>query len=127
VRAPQVDVAVLQTRVLTHVDVLFHGERRRLAGIEDEQLFGDDFDFAGCDVQVDGVGGALLDDALDGDDVFRAKLLGASVQGGIGVGAEDDLGDAFAVAQVNEDHAAEIAAAVHPAHEHDAAAVVGDS
>ena len=38
---------------------------------------------------------------------------------GIVLGIEDDLRDPFAVAKVDEDHAAVIAAAVHPAGEKD--------
>jgi hypothetical protein len=37
-------------------------------------------------------------------------------------GPEDALRDAFAVAQVDKDHSAQVAAAMNPAHEHDALA-----
>ena len=47
------------------------------------------------------------------------------MQGGAVVLVEDDLGDAGAVAHVDEDEVAEVAAAVHPAHEDDARAGVG--
>jgi hypothetical protein len=42
-----------------------------------------------------------------------------------GLGVEDDLGDAEAVAEVEEDEAAVVAAAVDPAHEGDGFAGVG--
>ena len=51
--------------------------------------------------------------------------FGARVHGGIHVGVKHRLGDAFAVAQVDEDHPAEVAPAVHPTHEYDALAGVG--
>ena len=38
---------------------------------------------------------------------------------------ENDLGHTLAVAQVNEDHLAEVAAAVHPAHQKHALAGIG--
>ena len=44
---------------------------------------------------------------------------GSGLQLGAGVGLEDDLGDPVAVAQVDEDQAAEVAPGVDPAVEHD--------
>jgi hypothetical protein len=38
---------------------------------------------------------------------------------------EDELADAVAVAEVDEDHATEIAAAMNPSHQNDALADVG--
>ena len=63
---------------------------------------------------------AQLDQAFDRDHVLRAQHSAAAVHGRVDVLVEDDLGDAVAVAQMNEDHAAQVAAAVHPAHQHDA-------
>ena len=40
------------------------------------------------------------------------------MQGRVSLLVENDLGDAGAVAHINEDEVAEIAAAVHPAHKH---------
>ena len=54
-----------------------------------------------------------------------ASMLGFGVDGWVAIGVEDELRDAFAVAQVDEDHAAQIAAAVHPAHQDGALAGVG--
>ena len=43
--------------------------------------------------------------------------MGLLVGIGLGLGVEDDLHDAFAVAQVDEDDPAVVAAAMHPAHQ----------
>ena len=51
--------------------------------------------------------------------------FGLVVNLGAGVGGDDDLRDAAAVAQIEEDEVAEIAAAVHPSHEHNFRAGVG--
>ena len=62
-------------------------------------------------------GAALLDAALHGNHVFRAKLLRLLVQRRIGLRAKYQLGHSVAVAQMNKDHAAQVAPAVHPAHQ----------
>ena len=124
-RPAQVEVAVLEAHLFVG-DVGVGGrEGQRLAVVEDAQLVGDDFDFAGGDVLVDGVGVAQLDVADDGDDELGAHGLGLGVHGGAGFGGDDDLGDAAAVAQVEEDEVAEIAAAVDPSHENDFGAGIG--
>ena len=43
-----------------------------------------------------------------------------SCSAGAGFGGDDDLRDAGAVAQIEKDEVAEVAAPVHPAHEDDA-------
>jgi hypothetical protein len=49
-----------------------------------------------------------------------ADLLGAIVHFGVEPFVEDDLGDTLTVAQMDEDHLAEISAAMDPTH-HDGA------
>ena len=58
------------------------------------------------------------DGPLDSDHVLVAELAGAVLQLGPGVGLEDDLGEAVAVAHVDEDEAPEVAPGVDPAVEH---------
>ena len=65
--------------------------------------------------------------AFDRYDVFETEQFGLLVDVGVGVHAEDHLRHALAVTQVNEDHAAQIAAAVDPAHQQDALAGVGQA
>lgn len=55
------------------------------------------------------------DRAPDAGDIFVAQLAGVRLKKGAGVGLEDDLGDAIAVAQVDEEQAAEISPGVDPA------------
>jgi hypothetical protein len=68
-----------------------------------------DFDLAGGQVGIDGAFGAVIDDALDGDDVFGADGLGQTVGLGVGLRVEDQLGEAFAVSEIDEDDAAVVA------------------
>ena len=124
-RAAQIHVAVLQADVFADADFLFHGERRRARFVEDPDLRRHHFDFAGGQVGIHGLGRALLHRAFHRDHVFGAHLFGALVNGRIDIFVEDRLGEAFAVAQVDEDHAAVIAPPVDPAHQEDLLARVG--
>ncbi len=87
----------------------------------------------GREVRVDGAVRARAHPARHGDDELVAQLLGDGERRRA-VGVADDLHQAFAVAQIDEDHAAMVAAAMRPAHQRDglaevaavdAAAVVG--
>ena len=56
------------------------------------------------------------DDPPDADDVLVAEVLGLAASGAaLGAGLEDDLGQAVAVAEVDEDQAAVVATGVDPA------------
>ncbi len=79
-----------------------------------------DLDLAGREARVLAAGRAPLDGAVDLDDVFVVQLGGDRVRLGRGRRVDRDLDDAGAVAQVDEDQAAVVAHAVHPALEHDA-------
>ena len=77
-----------------------------------------DLDLAGRQLGVDVV--AARDDAAgDGDAELGAQLAGERVRLGVDVGTEDHLRDAGAIAKIDEDAAAVIAARGHPAHEDD--------
>ena len=124
-RAAQVDVTVLQA----HFFVGQHGvggrEGQRLAVVQQAQLVGDDFDLAGRDVFVDGARIAQLHVPDDGEHKLRAHGIRLVVDLGAGVGRDDHLRDAAAVAQVEEDEVAEIAPLIDPSHEHNLRAGVG--
>lgn len=125
--AAEIDIAVLEASFFADVDVVFHREGRGLGLVQDPELVDNNFHLAGGDGWIDGIGAALFDNAFDGDDVFVTDFFGAGVHGGIGFHTEDGLGDAGAIAQVDEDDAAQIATAVHPAHQEDALAFVGQT
>src|SRR5579862_6940609 len=123
--AAQVDVAILQAHLFVGQGSIARKERRVLGFVEDAEFIGDKFDLAGGDVLVDGIGVAQLDGTNDSDDVLVAQQFGFLVEGSIALAAEDDLGDARAVADVDEDDGAEVAAAVDPSHEHGLFAGIG--
>ena len=115
--ATHVEVAVLQPGFFADLVGFIGDEGGVVAVVEHDAVGGVNFDLAGVEL---GVFAAFADDALtgDGDDVFAAQLLGHAVGVG-GFGVEDDLGDAVAVAQVDEAHAAVVAVVVDPAAEGD--------
>ncbi len=78
--AAQVDVAILQAHFFVGKNCLAGKKRRRLRFVQDAQFFGDQLDFAGRDVLIDGLGIALLDVADDGDHIFIAQCRGFFVR-----------------------------------------------
>ena len=126
VRAAQIDVAILQARVFLDVDVFFHRERRRARFVQDPELLDHHFHFAGRDGGIDGVRRRAASPGLRPRSRIRRRAASDFlVQLRRRVGVEDELRDALAVAQVDEQHAAQIAAAMHPAHQDGAFAGVG--
>ena len=108
-------------------------KRRCRRCIEDLDRIGQHFDFARREIRIDRALGPRADAACHRDAVFAAQLF-CSCERRRTIGIADDLHDAFAIAQVNEDDAAVIATPVHPSHEGnglsqvaavDAAAIVG--
>ena len=121
--APQVEVAVAQPRLLRILLVAEHDQRQfvRLA----QHLDGADehLDLAGADLGVDQLGVALLDLAVDPHAPFAAQRLHDAEDRAVGIA--HDLGDAVVVAQIDEQHAAMVAHAVHPSGEADGLAHIG--
>ena len=116
--AAQVDVAMLEADFFV-LDGFFGGrERRQSRVIEDAQFGGFDLDFAGRHLGIDSVLVAQAHLADGGDDVLRPHLFALRVAFGSEFFVEHNLGNAAAVAQVEEDEVAVIAAAVDPAHQH---------
>ena len=122
--AADVEVTVFETEVFVG-DAAFDGEGEDVGFAYDGQGGGDDFDLAGGEAGVFGAGEAGGDEAGDGDDVLAAEAVGLVGDLGVFIGAEDDLGDAFAVTEIDENNAAVIAAGIDPAAEGDGGVGVG--
>jgi hypothetical protein len=90
----------------------WNGGRHRC--VENFDRFRQHLDRAGNQIGVDRSIGARAHATGDRDAVLAAQLLGGGERRGA-VGIEHDLHDPFAVAQVDEDDAAVIAAPMHPA------------
>ena len=114
--AAQVHIAILEADLLV-LDGFFGRRKRRQAGVvQYAQLGGFNFDFAGGHLGIDGVGRAQAYLAHRGDNVLRADLFAFGVAIGNQLLIQHDLRNAGAVAQVEEDQVAVIAAAIYPAH-----------
>ena len=87
------------------------------ASLRRRRLVARSFDVAGGHVGVFEAGGAAADGAGDGDDELGAGGFGFEVGAGWRRTCRGRLGDAGAVAEVEEDEVAVVAAAVDPAHE----------
>ena len=112
----QIHVTVFQTRVFVNVVGIIHGERRSAALIEDPHFVHKQFYFTSVQSRVNGIGSAQQNFAFHGHHKFRAQHFRLGVDCGINVRFKNNLGDAEAIPQVNEDDSAQIAAAVHPSH-----------
>ena len=124
--AAQVQVAVSQPCRLVDVRLLVDGEGGRERRVEDRRAARGHLDGSGVEVRVLGPRLAGHDLAFDLEHVLTAYLRGDLEGFGSVLGVEHDLHQAGRVAQVDEDEAAVVAAAVHPPGERDRLAGVLD-
>jgi hypothetical protein len=75
-RAAQIDVAILQPRLLGNIRVIADRKRGRPGIVEQADLPRTDLDRAGRDLGVDGFRRAIFDLPDDRDDELRAEPLG---------------------------------------------------
>ncbi len=111
-RTAQVQHAVREAGGFRQV-VVVQLERRGDRRVQDLDFLAEHFDFAGGQFGVGRARRTLAHQAGDADAEFIAQALGGG-EGGV-VRIEHDLRQARAVAQVDEDDPAVVAAAVHPA------------
>ena len=118
--AADIEVAVAQADVLAGLDVVLDLEGRGLRGVEDLDMRDQDLDLARRELGIGLALGTLAHHAGDLDGPLGANGLGGVERRAAGVlGVEGDLGHAVAVAQVDEDETAVVAAAPHPTGEGD--------
>jgi hypothetical protein len=124
----KVEIAVLQADLFVgDRRIIRDGEGRRPGVVQQQEGIGDEFDVAGGHVGVGEACAAGADAAGDGDDVLGPRGLGLGVGQRRGFFVEHHLRDAGAVAEVEEDEVAVVAAAVHPAHQGNGFAGVRDA
>ncbi len=111
--AAQIEVAVLQSQLLTRRFVQLKRQRRTFA--QHGQRRGVDLDLAGGDLRVGVAFRADLDDAGHRYAEFRTQPVSLRQHLSVLGVAEHHLCDARSVPQIDEDHAAVVAAASHPA------------
>ena len=121
--AAQVEVAVAQAQRLVDALVV-ELERQHRRGRQYLEPLDVHLDPARVQARVDRLRGTGADHALGLDDELGAQGVGDGVGGRLLVGIEDELDEAGLVAQVDEDEAAVVAAARHPARQRDPGALV---
>jgi hypothetical protein len=117
-RPTEVVDPVSETHGLIHVDVVFDRKGRCCGRVENSDLPSQHFNLTGGQLRVRRFGASGLDTAAHGEDVLGANLLCPLVRLGRRVGLEHDLGQSGSIAKVDEDHAAVVSTAVHPAEQH---------
>ena len=110
--AAQVQVPVFHADILSAVALVFDGEGRGDALVEDVDGVHLDFDVARIHLRVLAL--ALQDFAGSLDDKFPSQRSGGFHQLGGGVGLHHQLRDAIAVAQVDEGHSSQFAGLLDP-------------
>ncbi len=110
--ATQIEVAVLEPDFLAHLLVELEGQRLR--AVEELQLTRQQLHAPGRKIGVHRSGRPLAHPSLDSDHELIAQPLGLA-ENLRRIGIEDDLQQALAIAQIDEDDPAMITPAVHPA------------
>ena len=110
--AAQVEIAVFCTDVFAAVALLFNGEGRGERFVEDIDGFETDFDVSGVDFGV--LAGAFDHCSRRLNHEFAPEGGGGFHQCGVGISLHHELCDSITVAKVNEGHASEFTAALHP-------------
>jgi len=124
IRTTEIKEAVGQAQILM-ADALVHREGRNLGAVQDGERGDDHLDGAGRELRVLGSLEAGDDLTGHGDHVLRAQGVRRGSGISMKLGAEHDLGDAVAVAQIDEDHPAMVPAGGNPAAEGRLSANVG--
>ena len=120
----QVEEAVSETQILM-ANALIHREWRNLGAVEDRQRGHDHLDPTGRKLCVLRSLKTGYDLAGDGHHILRTERVGGGSGLSMKLGAEHDLGDAVAVAQIDEDHPSMVAAGGYPAAEGRLSADIG--
>ena len=115
-RLAQVKVAVLQAHQLVFIGVIVDVNRRRGRCVEQHGLFRNHFDAAGLELISHVLFGAERHFARDRNHVLAAQAFAHGEGFGVaGFRAEHNLHQTRAVAEPDENHAAEVAGALYPA------------
>ena len=119
-RTTDVEIAVAQAQVLAGLDMVLDLEGRRLGAVEDLDLGDENLDLTRGEVVVGLALDAMAHLALDQHGPLGTDRLGRGKGLCIAeVGVKEDLGQALAVAKVDEDEAAEVATTPHPTRKRD--------
>ena len=118
----QIEETPGKTQVFASIASVLNGKGRCLGGVQELPLVHHHFNGTSLEVGIGHALGALAHPALDGNDVLKAQYGCLLVSLGCHVRREDNLGQTFAIAQINKYETSVIPAELNPAHEADLAA-----
>jgi hypothetical protein len=119
----QVEVSVFETKILVDRFVGVHLERGHLRPIQHFELGNGYLDVTGREPEILRAGRAAANGTADPQHVLVSKVLGLGEARMLRI--EDDLGDSFMIAEVDENQATVIAAPIHPPVEPNIVSFVG--
>ena len=117
-RAAQIEIAIRQPQIFV-VNLGVDRERQIVRAIQDMQFVWDDLDIAGRQFRIFRARHSRRNRTGDLNHVFAAQTVRLFRHRSVLLRAKDNLGQTFAIAQIDEDDAAMIARDVHPAGERD--------
>ena len=126
-RTAQVKVTPGQAQVFTRVAAVFHGKGRSFGGVQQLPVQHHHFDFSGGQIGVAHAFGAGAHPASDRQYIFTAQHMSVAMRFRGDFRAEHHLGKSVAIPQIHENQSSMVAAVLHPAHEADFAAVIGQT
>src|SRR5579883_2893212 len=115
----EIEVAILQPEELVDLGRFIDREGRGAGGIQDLGGASYQFNLAGGEVWILHAGGTPLDRSLDSQDVLGPAGIGDLHGRGGDSRVKDDLRDAPAVSQIDEDQAAMATPKMDPSHQSD--------
>jgi hypothetical protein len=116
---PQLEVTVPEQERLIHINLFIYVKWRGFRGIVYLDLIGNYFNFTGREFRVLCAGGPFFHPAYDLNNEFAAQAGGNSMRAAAYLRVENNLGDAFPVAQVNKNKPAKVTPPVYPPGEGD--------
>ena len=113
-RTAQIQITVFQAQVLIRIDIVLNIKRRSFGSIEYFQISGNHFDLAGSKIRVNSSCIAKTHFTCYFDNVFAANSFSSRKAIACIVRVNDNLNDTAAIAQIDENQPAVIAAFGNP-------------
>ena len=112
-RPAQIVIPISQAQIFV-VNLGVHRKRQIVRPIQNLQLCGNQFDVASCEFRIFSSWNARRDFAGNLNHIFAPQSVSFLGQRGIFLGTKNNLGETFAIAQIDKNDAAVIARDVDP-------------
>ena len=111
-----VEVAVLETRALVGIGIIFQGKRRHPRGTQELDLAGHELHLTRGNFRVDGFRGPLCQNSTHSQNILVSDMFGPFMGGAIHCRVKNHLNDPGPIAEVDKDQPSMITPAQDPAH-----------